>query len=314
MYPKNHTLSTINKAVICVIFLVALANCSSNDDLERPTSSTTDTPTTPPDTPPTTINYADIDFSSWKVTLPVDENNNGGPDEYQPADLINFGYQTLAPVQPFMYDDTDDESLVFYTYPDISTTNSSFSRTELRELINPSNSRENWTLLEGGTMQGRLKVSSISENSNSGDTYHKVIVMQIHGIISEEDMDIHGFASNNGPPLIKIYWKDGFVWSHKKSLVDETTSGDDLLDTSSSTWYDIKENLGYVGFGAFDFKIVASDARITVTLNNETPFVYEDVSLDKWPFENYFKAGNYLTTTDANAFSYVKYYSLYLTH
>jgi len=59
---------------------------------------------------------------------------------------------------------------------------------------------------------------------------------------------------------------------------------------------------------------VASDARITVTLNDETPFVYEDVSLDKWPYENYFKAGNYLTTTDANAFSYVKYYNLYLTH
>lgn len=317
MYTKNQTLSTVRKAITCAFLFVALTNCSSNDELERPTSSNTDTPTppdtTPPDTP-STVNYADIDFADWKVTLPVDENNNGGPDEYQPAELINFGYQTLAPVQPFMYDDTDDESLVFYTYPEVSTTNSSYSRTELRELINPSNSRENWALLEGGTMEGRLKVADISENSNSGDTYHKVIVMQIHGIISEEDMDIHGFSSNNGPPLIKIYWKDGYVWSHKKSLVDESTSGDNLLNTSSNTWYDIKVNLGYVGFEAFDFKIEASDAKIIVTLNNESPYTYEDVSLDKWPFENYFKAGNYLTTTDTGAFSYVKYYNLYLTH
>jgi hypothetical protein len=138
--------------------------------------------------------------------------------------------------------------------------------------------------------------------------------MQIHGIISEEDMQIHGFSSNNGPPLIKIYWKDGYVWSHKKSLIDDSTSGNDLLETSDITWTDIKVNLGYVGFDTFDFRITASDAKIEVQLNNETPFVYQDISLDKWPYENYFKAGNYLTSTDANAFSYVKYYNISITH
>ncbi|QHI38419.1 Alginate lyase [Kordia antarctica] len=313
MYLKLSILSRIHKVLLLSVCLIISTSCSSDDELDRPTPTNTSTPTTPDPTPPV-VNFADIDFTDWKVTLPVDENNDGKPDEYQPNELINFGYQTLAPVQPYMYDDADDESVVFYTFPEVSTTNSSYSRTELRELINPSNSRENWTLLEGGIMQGRLKVVDVSENSNSSDTYHKVIVMQIHGIISEADMATHGFSSNNSPPLIKIYWKDGYVWSHKKSLIDESTSGDDLLETSNSTWYDIKENLGYVGYDAFDFKIEASDAKITVTLNNESPFIYEDVSLDKWPFENYFKAGNYLTTTDANAFSYVKYYNLYLTH
>jgi hypothetical protein len=260
------------------------------------------------------ITYATIDFSNWKVTLPVDENNNGSPDEYQPVALVNFAYQSLAPVIPYMYDDTTDSSLVFYTFPDISTTNSSYSRTELRELINPDNARENWTLLEGGEMKGRLKVDSVSENTDSSDDYHKVIVMQIHGIISEEDMDTHGFSSNNGPPLIKIYWKDGFVWCHKKSLIDESTDGDELLETSNSTWTDIKVNLGHAGFDAFDFRITASDAKIEVQLNDENPFIYEDVSLDKWPYENYFKAGNYLTSTHTNAFSYVKYYDLQITH
>ncbi|MBQ0788664.1 MAG: polysaccharide lyase family 7 protein [Oceanihabitans sp.] len=260
------------------------------------------------------IEYANIDFSNWKVTLPVDENNNGSPDEYSPLQLINFGYQTLAPVQPYMYDDATDTSLVFYTFPDISTTNSSYSRTELRELINTNNASKNWTLLEGGEMIGRLKVDAVSENTTSSDDYHKVIIMQIHGIISEEDMNTHGFSSNNGPPLIKIYWKDGYVWSHKKSLIDETTDGDDLLDTSTNTWSDIKVNLGYVGFDTFDFRISASDAKIEVQLNGEETFVYEDISLDKWPYENYFKAGNYLTTTDVDAYSYVKYYNLSVTH
>ena len=261
-----------------------------------------------------TVEYADINFSNWKVTLPVDENNNGGPDEYQPSQLLNFGYQSLEAVQPFMYDDISDKSIVFYTYPDVSTTNSSYSRTELRELINPSNSRENWTLLEGGEMTGKLKVDDVSENNESSDDYHKVIVMQIHGIISIEDMETHGFSSNNGPPLIKIYWKDGNIWSHKKSLVDENTSGDDLLDTSSDTWSDIKVNLGYVGFNQFDFRITATDAKIEVQLNNDEPHIYEDISLDKWPFENYFKAGNYLTSTNEDAFSYIKYYNLSISH
>lgn len=258
--------------------------------------------------------FADIDFSNWKITLPVDQNNNGSPDEYQPNMLVDFGYQTLEAVQPYLYDDVSDSSLVFYTFPDVSTSNSSYSRTELRELINTSNSRENWTLLEGGEMTGRLKVDSVSENDESSDDYHKIIVMQIHGIISEEDMDTYGFSSNNGPPLIKIYWKDGFVWCHKKSLVDESTSGDDLYDVYNGTWDDIKVNLGYVGFEPFDFRITASDARIEVQLNQDEPFVYEDVSLDKWPFENYFKAGNYLTSTHVDAFSFVKYYNLNVTH
>ena len=293
-------------SIFLIIFAVSCSKSSNSDDEIIIIEEEEETEET--------VEYADIDFSNWKVTLPVDENNNGSPDEYKPSQLVDFGYQKLESVKPFMYDDTEDKSIVFYTYPESSTTNSSYSRTELRELINPDNSKENWTLKEGGVLSGRLKVVDVSQNNESSDDYHKVIVMQIHGIISIEDMNTHGFSSNNGPPLIKIYWKDGYVWSHKKSLKDESTSGDDLLETSSDTWTDIKENLGYVGFDAFDFKITASDASIEVQLNDEEPFVYQDVSLDKWPFENYFKAGNYLTTTNPSAFSYIKYYKLNVLH
>jgi len=311
MCKKSLFLNRLINAVSALFVILLMVNCSSNDELNRPTPTATNTP---PEETPAVQNYADIDFSNWKVTLPVDENNNGRPDEYQPNELVNFGYQTLTPVQPYMYDDTEDESLIFYTFPESTTANSSYSRTELRELINPTNSRENWTLLEGGTMKGRLKVVSVSEDLNSSDEFHDVIVMQIHGIISEEDMNAFNFSSNNGPPLLKIYWKDGYIWSHKKSLVNESTSGDDLLTTSNTIWTDVKKNLGYVGYDAFDFEIIASDARLSVQLNNNIPYIYEDVSLDKWPFENYFKAGNYLITTDENGFSYIKYYNLHITH
>lgn len=262
-----------------------------------------------------TPQYANIDFSNWKLTLPVDENNNGSPDEYQPDQLVDNGYRTLEAIKPFMYDDTNDGSIVFYTYPNISTTNSSYSRTELRELINPDNSKDNWTLPEGGIMTGRLKMVEISENTDGSSYDHpKDIIMQIHGIISEEDMALYGFTSNNGPPLLKMTWIDGYLWAYKKSLVDENTEGEDLLDVSSDTWSDIKHNMGYVGYEPFNLQIIASDAKLEIILNNDISLVYEDISLDKWPFENYFKAGNYLGSTHPDAFSKVKFYELRLTH
>lgn len=261
-----------------------------------------------------TEKFADIDFTNWKVTLPVDEDNNGKPDEYQPSQLIDNGYRTLAAVKPYMYDDTTDGSIVFYTFPDKSTTNSQYSRTELRELINPKNYRENWTLDEGGTLEGRLKMVSMTKDSQSSNAYHRTIIMQIHGIISIEDMAKHNFDSNNGPPLLKMYWLDGNIIAYKKTLKDESTSGDDLLETSSATWTDIKHNFGRVGYDAFDLKIIASKGKLTIQLNDNTPFTFQDISLDKWPYENYFKAGNYLVSTEKTAKAYLKYYSLSVSH
>ncbi len=261
-----------------------------------------------------TTTYSDINFSNWKLTLPVDENNNGSPDEYQPDVLVNGGYRNIAAIAPYMYDDTSDASLVFYTFPASSTTNSSYSRTELRELIDPSNARINWTLETGGALRGKLKMMSISEDNTTSRQYHSTIVMQIHGIISIADMARLNLTSNNGPPLIKMRWIDGDLWVYKKSLVNEATSGDDLFDVSTSTWVDEKHNMGTVGFDPFEFSITASAGKIELQLNNETPYVYEDVSLAKWPFENYFKAGNYLATTQTSAFSSLKYYNLTVTH
>ena len=316
----NRLLKT-NGVISLLVLVILFYSCTNSEESQSPSSSNiaSENPgdnDSGQDNGDTTV-YTDIDFSNWKITLPVDENNDGKPDEYQPNELVNYGYQTLEAVKSFMYDDTDDTSLIFYAYPDVSTTNSSYSRTELRELINPNNSKENWTLNDGGEMKGRLKVQEVSENTQSSDDYHRVIVMQIHGIISEDDVNTYGFTSRNGPPLIKIYWKDGYIWCHKKSLINEDTQGTDLIQpytSSNNFWTDVKNNLGYVGNEAFDFRITASDAKVEVQLNNNTPVTYQDISLDRWQYHNYFKAGNYLTTTDNNAFSYIKYYSLEISH
>ena len=308
---RKEYITLIKYLSIALVFHIALYNCSSSEDIQQPENNA-------PIIPPVTTNpmspFANISFANWKVTLPVDNDNNGSPDEYSAAQLSNLGYRTLTPVMPYMYDDTTDESIVFYTYPSTSTANSNYSRTELREMMNPTNSKINWTLNQGGTFEGRLKLVSVTEdNVSSSYDYHRVIMMQIHGIISQADMAIHGFSSNNGPPLLKIYWIDGHIKAYKKSLVNSNTTGDALLDVSSATWTDISHDFAYIGHEAFDLKVIASTGKLEVTVNNNTK-VFEDISLTKWPFENYFKAGNYLITTEPTANSTVKYYKININH
>ena len=91
---------------------------------------------------------------------------------------------------------------------------------------------------------------------------------------TQEDINNYGFDSNNGPPLIKIYWKEGYIWCHKKSLKDTSISGEDLIQpytSSNNFWTDDKKNLGFVGYDTFDFSITASAAKIEVQLNNNNP-------------------------------------------
>ena len=259
--------------------------------------------------------FANIDFTNWKLTIPLDADNNGSPDEYSAAQLSNGGYRTLVPVQPFMFDDTTDQSLVFHAYLGTSTANSDYSRSELREMINPTNSKINWTLTQGGKMEGKLKMVSVTpDNSTTSYQYHRVIVMQIHGIISQADMATYGFSSNNGPPLLKMFWIDGKLKAYKKTLVNPNTTGAALLDVSSATWTDISYDFGYVGFDPFTVKIVASTGKLEIVVNGTNSYTFQDVSLAKWPFENYFKAGNYLINTEPTAKSTVKYFNLNVTH
>ncbi|WP_417290322.1 polysaccharide lyase family 7 protein [Corallibacter sp.] len=299
------------KWVCLSVVVLLMLNCSSNDDSAVPPRIIT---TENSESDSNNETYASIDFNHWKITLPVDLDDNGRPDEYQPTSLVNYGYQNIESLQGFMYDNVADKSIVFYTYLAGATTgNSSYPRTELREQQTPGNNYNNWTLTEGGTLKGKLKVADISEDNETSRDYHRVIVMQIHGIKSQEDVETYNFESNHAPPLLKMTWIDGHIWAYKKHLVDEDTNGLDLYDDSSSTWTDISHDFGYVGFGEFEIEIIAEEGKLTVTANNET-YVFEDSSLEKWPFENYFKAGNYLAATNEEAFSRIKYYTLEVIH
>lgn len=248
----------------------------------------------------------DIDLSNWKVTLPI-----GNPTEVEPPDILDYGNNET--LKPFMYNDSVDGSLVFYTYPQASTANSSYSRTELREQMDPGSNTKNWTFEEGGRMKGTLALDEISTNDDG--KLDRVIIMQIHGRLTNQQKDEIGQDDNNAPPVLKIYWDKGRVRVKTKFLKDIYAEEPEILYTDAwgdDEGYNFEEE---VGMEKFTLEIIASSGKMEIILNEKDSVVYEGVHMEKWGvFENYFKAGNYLVSTDPDAYSKVKFYDLEVWH
>ena len=254
------------------------------------------------------INYKlpEIDLSHWKVTLPI-----GSPTEVEPPEILD--YATNETLKPFMYNDSVNGALVFYTYPGASTANSSYSRTELREQMDPGSNTTNWTFAQGGNMKGTLAMDEISKDAN--DNYHRSIIMQIHGRLTDEQRDLIGEDDNNAPPMLKIYWTDGKVRVKTKILKDVNATETEMLYTDAWTDDEGHTFSEEVGFDKFTLEVKASDGRMEVILNDNETVVYDDIHIQKWGiFENYFKAGNYLVSLDEGSFARIKYYELVVSH
>ncbi|MDG1871297.1 MAG: polysaccharide lyase family 7 protein [Flavobacterium sp.] len=249
---------------------------------------------------------APFDLTHWKVTIP-----EGNPTSLGYPEIL--GYNTNESINKYMYNDPDG-AVVFYAYPSgVTTTNTHYSRSELREQLVPGKNDPNWTFSQGGRMKGTLAMGEVSKSKEG--KFHKVIIMQIHGRLSNAQKDLIGEDDNNAPPILKIYWDNGKIRVKTKILKDKKVSDTDMLSTKA--W---KDDKGYnfkekVNFDKFTLEVIVSKGRLEVVLNNNESVVYRSSDLKKWGvFENYFKAGNYLQTNDEGAFAKVKYYSLDVSH
>ena len=248
----------------------------------------------------------EIDLSHWKVTIPV-----GAPTDVEPPEILD--YANNEALKNYMYNDSVRGALVFYATPNATTANTKYSRSELREQIVPGENNVNWTFPQGGVMKGRLAMDNVSKGADG--KYHKVIIMQIHGRLTNEQRDLIGQKDNNAPPILKIYWQNGKVRVKTKVLKDLKISETDMLRTDSWTddeGYTFKEE---VGFRPFTLEVKVSEGKLVVILNKSEYSVYENIHMKKWGvFENYFKAGNYLQTKDKGAHASVKYFELEVSH
>ena len=253
----------------------------------------------------------DIDLSHWSVTTP-ELNKKGSATNVEPPAILN--YATDPRLIPYMYNDSTSGALVFYAYPSEATTaNTKYSRSELREQMVPGDNDTNWTFAQGGTMKGELAMDEISRDSNG--KYHKAIIMQIHGRLTDAQRDLIGQKDNNAPPILKIYWQDGKIRVKTKELKNLNLSEPEIL--YEEAWGD---DDGYtfdeeVGFKKFALEVKVSEGKMVVILNKHQYKVYENLHMRKWGiFENYFKAGNYFQSRDEGAFARVKYYELTVSH
>jgi len=292
-----------NILIACCLIMVS---CNNDTDTPPIVDEMEEDPTIDMEENDTTIVAMPIiDLSHWKVTLPI-----GNPTEVEPPEILDYASNPI--LQPYMYDDTTDMSLVFYTTPNATTTNSSYSRTELREQMVPGSNSTNWTFSQGGRLRGELALDEISTKSN-GD-FDRTMVMQIHGRLTNDQRDLIGENDNNAPPMLKVYWNDNRVRVLRKILKDVDTPYPDILKTDAWTdegfWFD-----EHVNNDKFTIEIIADATSMKVILNDNEELVFDDIHIEKWSvFENYFKAGNYLQTSDIDAYSTVKFYSLEVSH
>ncbi len=257
------------------------------------------------------VKLPSIDLSHWKVTLPV-TNEKGKPYEIEAPEILDFASNDIA--KPYMYIDSTRGAIVFHALPtDSKTANTKYTRSELREQMVPGDNSVNWTFEQGGIMKAKLAMSETSKDKNG--KYHKTIVMQIHGRLTNDQKKLIGAKDNNAPPILKIYWDKGKVRVKTKVLKYLNTPYEGLLHEEA---WDNDEGFTFeeeVGFGKFSLEVRASKGKLVVILNNSEYKVYENIHMTKWGiFENYFKAGNYFQSRDENSFSKVNFYELEVIH
>ncbi|MEM6516760.1 MAG: polysaccharide lyase family 7 protein, partial [Bacteroidota bacterium] len=224
----------------------------------------------------------------------------------------NFASNEIT--KPYMYIDSTKGAIVFHAMPTASKTkNTKYTRSELREQMVPGENNVNWTFKDGAYMRGEIQMDEVTRGDNG--KYHRVIIMQIHGRLTNEQRDMIGEDDNNAPPILKIYWDNGKVRVKTKLLKNLNAVEPEILHEDA--WDDDK---GFnfeqqVGFRKFILEVKVSDGKMVVILNENEYKVYENIHMKKWGvFENYFKAGNYFQTRDEGAYAKVRFYELEVSH
>lgn len=257
------------------------------------------------------VRLPNIDLSHWKVTLPV-INDKGKPYEIEPPEILDFASNEVA--KPYMYIDSTKGAIVFHAMPTESkTANTKYTRSELREQMVPGDNNVNWTFEQGAYMKGKLAMDATTRGSDG--KYHRTIIMQIHGRLTNEQRDLIGAKDNNAPPILKIYWDKGKVRIKTKILKNINVGYPAILHEEA---WDNDEGFNFeeeVGFRKFTLEVKVSEGKMVVILNGNEYKVYENIHMRKWGvFENYFKAGNYFQSRDKGSFSKVRFYELEVSH
>jgi hypothetical protein len=235
-----------------------------------------------------------FDLSHWKLTIPT------GID-IQNAEL-NSGYQ----YDGAFFTDARNGGMVFRC-PNLAgtTSNSHYSRSELREMRAPEGSTSadanNWTTDVTGVMRARLRVDRVSTTGDAAKV-GRVVIGQIHGPDSE---------------VIRLYYTKlpgeakGRIYAGMDDTEDHNTYSTDIVPNSDGQGIALGEPFSYV--------ISLVKTRLVVVVRTKDGHVWNYIkSIDpRYKGMNlYFKAGvyNQNNTGDKADFVQATFFSLSQWH
>lgn len=243
-----------------------------------------------------------IDFvaDGWKLQLPVENPDKAGSVlEKSPTELAAGYYDGYF----YATEDKNGTDAIVFHCPvnGYKTGNTTYARSELREMLNPSDKTVNWTWEGTHTLMAEQCVTHVPANG-------KVITSQIHGIEKNGD---------NANPLVKVQYAYDKSKGTGKVVVY-------LKDTTATTSADFAYEYPDVALGekfSTEIQVVDGTAYVTIDTDDSGPktYVHNFVAADAYWKETlyYFKLGNYIqdsTDTSSTAYADVWVYSSKLTH
>ncbi|TVT07737.1 polysaccharide lyase family 7 protein [Amycolatopsis bartoniae] len=218
-----------------------------------------------------------FDLSVWELQLPI--GSPGSPTTIGPSQLKGAnGYSNPA----YFWTDKNDGSMTFWDPESgVTTPNSNYARTELREM-NSNGSAADWSLSGTHTLSARLRVVSVTSN---------VCVGQIH----------LGSGGSSTKPLLELYY-------HANGDVvlglENSPSGGQTLHTLTN-----------VPLGTqWSYVIAIVGGKIQVTVNGQANSY--PIASGFSAYHQYFKAGDYNQSSSSSTSNgaKVKFYSLTVAH
>jgi hypothetical protein len=218
-----------------------------------------------------------FNLSAWELQLPI--GSPGSPTTILPSQLKGAsGYQNPA----YFWTDKTDGSMTFWDPESgVTTPNSDYPRSELREM-NSNGSAANWSLSGNSTLSAELRVVSVTSN---------VCVGQVH----------LGTGGSSTKPLVELYYhSNGNIYLG----TENSPSGGQALHYITN-----------VALGAhWTYVINVSGGTVNLTVNGSKTSYAIPSSFDAYAM--YFKAGDYNQTASSSTTNgaKVKFYSLAISH
>jgi len=171
-----------------------------------------------------------FNLANWRIKVPDAAGTTYSPDE-------------LATLNNEFFCLSDDGAMVFYVPVNGGTDGSSYPRSELREMVNPSSSSVGWAI--SGTHQMSASTTVTQEPSNG-----KIVIAQVDSMTD----DI----------LAKIQWDNDRIRVQLRQIDADGTTG-----SYENYWFD-GQNTSFPLGATFDWDMTVEDGVLSVTVYGET--------------------------------------------